>query len=190
MRVQEQAISPCRDRAERPALVLAVATPKGSRADWLVEKCAELGVGALWLLRAERGPVAPGPGKVERWRRKAVEAAKQAGQQVVMTVEPPRTVAETLTASAGLEVLYGHPSPTSVSLLRTIGQRRSAAAAAEPLVIFIGPEGGFTDEECGTIEAAGGVAVSLGESILRVETAAIAAAAVWGMVPIKNDAPG
>jgi 16S rRNA (uracil1498-N3)-methyltransferase len=188
--VQEQAIPPRRDRAERPALVLAVATPKGSRADWLVEKCAELGVGTLWLLRAKRGPVTPGPGKVERWRRKAVEAAKQAGQRRVMGIEPPRTVAETLAAAAGGLVLYGDPACAKATLLEVLHRPRVNRSAHERIVIFIGPEGGFTEEECGTIEAAGGVAVSLGESILRVETAAIAAAAVWGMAPIKNDAPG
>jgi 16S rRNA (uracil1498-N3)-methyltransferase len=185
--VPEQAIPPRRDRAERPALVLAVATPKGSRADWMVEKCAEMGVGALWLLQTERGQVLPGAAKVERWRRKAVEAAKQASQQVVMTVEPPRTVAEALAASAGLEVLYGHPSPTSVSLLRTIGQRRSAAAAAEPLVIFIGPEGGFTDDECRAMKAAGGVAVSLGGVIMRIETAAMIAACFYALVEFERE---
>lgn len=188
-------------RAERPALVLAVATPKGSRADWLVEKCAELSVGALWLLRTDRGQVVPGPSKMERWRRKVVEAAKQAGQRRVMDLEPPRTVAETLSAVAGRRrVLYGHPPRAKVSILQALteprlqSRGRSDAAekstpASESIVILIGPEGGFTEKECSTIEAVGGAAVSLGESILRVETAAIAAAAVWGVVVVEKDAP-
>ncbi len=173
--------------------MLAVAAPKGGRADWLVEKCAELGVAALWLLRTHRGQVAPGPGKVERWRRKAVEAAKQAGQRRVMGIEPPRTVAEALSAVEGRCVLYGHPHREKASILQALtelrlqsgGQAHEAGEntpGGESIAIFIGPEGGFTDEECRAIVAAGGVAVSLGASILRVETAAVAAAAICGVV--------
>jgi len=157
------------------SLTLAVATPKASRADWLVEKCAELGVEALWFLRTSRASVVPGDGKLQRWRRKAVEAAKQAGAARVMTVEAPRSlvvVAGLLDGSAS--VLYADPSAATTPLLEVL-----PTACDRDTVLFVGPEGGFTAEEIACIEHAGGRGVLLGTLTLRVETAAIAAAAIW-----------
>ena len=102
------------------SLTLAVATPKGERADWLVEKCAELGVTALWLLETERSQVRPGEGKLERWRRKALQAAKQAGHASIMTVEAHRPFDEVLTSRDRFRILYGEPR-ASVSLGWTTG---------------------------------------------------------------------
>lgn len=163
-----------------PALLLAVAMPKGPRGDWLVEKCAELGVSRLWPLACARGQVEPGEGKLARWRRKAVEAAKQSKQSSTMTVEAMTGFAELFEQIGGESRIYfGEPRRAE----RTLGEELSIGSPRthkdSPLLVIIGPEGGFTDEECLQIESAGGKGVRLAPTILRIETAAVAAAAVW-----------
>ncbi len=200
-------------------LTIAAAAPKGERADWLVEKCAELGVAALWWLTTRRGVVWPGEGKLERWRRKAAAAARQAGHARVMEIAAPRSIEEIAREPGqGVRVFYGVPTypaeeqaSSGVEGTQAVGSdsaRRAPAAgairtpslnaalsemeesrSASAYLIFIGPEGGFTDEECAAIEGFGGRAVCLGDAVLRVETAAVAAAAVWACWAVGRRSP-
>lgn len=159
-------------------LILAVAPPKGNRADWLVEKCAELGVAALQPLLCERGIVAPGPAKIERWRRKAIEAAKQARRSVPMKVASPLPLNECLKDTcAAAKTLFGDPDPSHPLLLELLDSQK--LNTTETVAILIGPEGGFSPDERARIERNAGQAVRLNTGILRVETAAIVAAALW-----------
>lgn len=162
-------------------LTLAVATPKGERADWLVEKCAELGVVGLWWLQTERGVVCPGEGKMGRWRRKAQEAAKQAGLSVELKLEEPRSIEEVRTAAADHRLFYGEPHGQAPSLIKVFRQLVVAPLPQSPLV-FIGPEGGFTVDEYRRLEQARATPVCLAPTILRTETAAMAAAACWAVL--------
>lgn len=179
--LEVEVIGPVHDRPILPArLTLAVAMPKGQRADWLVEKCAELGVESLWLLQTSRGVVDPGPTKLARLARKSTAAAKQARLARVMTIEPPRPIEAAVdSVNTSVAILFGDPddgSPSLVEVLCDIGHSRSV----EPnLLVFIGPEGGLTDEEQELLRRRGGRPARLGDSILRIETAAVATAAVW-----------
>ncbi|MFQ5430411.1 MAG: RsmE family RNA methyltransferase [Phycisphaerae bacterium] len=168
----------------RATLTLAAAAPKGARADWLVEKCAELGVQALWFLITDRGAVIPGDGKLARWRRKASEAAKQAGHARIMAIKEPACIDTVFDAFAGVaRTFYGNPEADSESLIDAMMQAASADRGAESHdLILVGPEGGFTKEETKAIERRGGKPVRLGAATLRVETAAVAAAAIWSCV--------
>lgn len=163
------------------SLTLVVAAPKGGRADWLVEKCGELGVARLVFVESQRGEVHPGEGKLERWRRKAVEAAKQSGAAVVTQIDAGRT----------LESLAGELLPTATGYVgATTGEATlfvdAMVNAAGACVCFVGPEGGFTEQEIERLIAHGARPVSLGPSTLRVETAAIAMAAIWGACGVAN----
>lgn len=163
-------------------LIIATAIPKGERADWLVEKCAELGVSELIPLLCERGQVSPGAGKLTRWRRKADEAAKQSGQARSMAVREPMALAVAIeTCAGGGPAWYGAPGAAR-SLAKAIGDAVAGDAASGGASIWIGPEGGFSPEEVALLGQSGAQAVSLGGTILRVETAAVAAAAVWGVI--------
>lgn len=165
-----------------PCLVMAVACPKGSRADWLVEKCAELGVRSLWMLKSERGSVNPGDGKLTRWRRKGVEAAKQSGHTITMDVEPARTVSGALEAAAKepcMHLFFGEPRDSDRTFSHSLAQLPPPISHPSKVTLFIGPEGGFTTTERRLLEKAGAHPVRLSNAILRVETAAVAAAAVW-----------
>ena len=158
--------------AARPAvsLTVAAAVPKGDRADWMVEKLSELGVARFVPLAAERSVVLPGGrNKAERWERLAVESAKQCRRAGVMVVDPVTPLAAVLGGPAGW-------------VLSTTGDASPVAAMAVPpeLTVLVGPEGGWTAGESDRCAAAGWAAVSLGRTVLRVETAAVAVAAVVG----------
>jgi len=168
------------DPAQGASLVIASATPKGNRGDWLVEKCAELGVRELWLLRTERGEVLPGESKIARWRRKGVEAAKQTGHAITMEIKPPRTIADAAAGAADMTILYADPVRSGHTLIEALQTLPTARTHRPKVLIFIGPEGGFTEDECAEIEHAGGQSVRLSDGILRIETAAVAAASIWG----------
>jgi len=168
------------DPSSAPRLILAAAVPKGHRADWLIEKCAELGVGTLHLLTCGWGQVVPRPGRIERWRRKAVEAAKQARRPVTMTITPSASLTDTLLRiPEPRQLWYGDPDERHPWFLSALESNNGAAAVAYESAFLIGPEGGFTPAERSLIEAAGGMAVRLSDGILRVETAAVAAASLW-----------
>lgn len=157
----------------RVGLTLAVATPKGERADWMIEKCAELGVRTLIPLICERGQVVPGEAKIDRWKRKAIEAAKQSGQAHALSMEPATTLAQ----AVGLRdenILYGDPNAR-----RTLAATLQSFSMPCDTRILIGPEGGFTEAEVALIVAGSGMPVRLAAGTLRVETAAVAAASVW-----------
>lgn len=149
--------------------VIAVATPKGDRADWIVEKCTELGVARLVWTICERSVVIPREeGKrLERYQRLAEAAARQSGRNDVPSIEPPVKLVEAMRELGGGCIAHfgGIPLPQAL------------ANGAAP-TLLIGPEGGFTDAEVAAAEAAGFVRVSLAATVLRTETAAVAAAAI------------
>src|SRR5262245_982623 len=153
------------------SLVLAAAVPKGDRFGWLIEKATELGVQRFVPLITERSIVTPGTGKLDKMRRTIVEASKQCGRSRLMELESPVPWGEFVTrefAIAGGWV--AHPNGESVEKI--------ASSEAGSLVAAVGPEGGFTDAELQLAVQAGAKLVSLGPRILRIETAAVALAAV------------
>jgi 16S rRNA (uracil1498-N3)-methyltransferase len=162
--------------APAEGLTLATAVPRGERADWLVEKCAELGVRACLPVRFERSSFLPGDGKLLRWRRKAAEAAKQSGQTPVMRIDDPLDLNELLRRPAPV-AWYGAPGGAAPAFVDVLLERRRQDGGAA--LFIVGPEGGFTPDEIRGMEAAGAVAVRLAGATLRVETAAVAAAALW-----------
>lgn len=153
-----------------PAITLAQAIPKGKNMDLIVQKAVEMGVGRIQPLVTRHTIVQPGEGKADKWRRTALEACKQCGQDLLPEIGEPLTFGQWLAAGPmdGLriiaslapgsrplrEVLRGHPETTAATLL-------------------IGPEGDFTPEETAAALGAGFHPVSLGEVVLRVETASL-----------------
>lgn len=147
-------------------LWVASALPKGDRADFLIEKLTELGVTRFTPLVTTRSIVVPKPGVAEKFARAVIEASKQCGRNRLMAVEPPRTWAE---------FVRRDDLPANRFVLNPDGERFSSPAGG--VAVAVGPEGGFTDEELAAAAAAGWKRAALGPRVLRVETAAIAAAA-------------
>jgi 16S rRNA (uracil1498-N3)-methyltransferase len=168
------------------SLRIASAVPKAGRADWMVEKLSELGVDAFIPLAAERSVVLPeGRNKLERWQRLAAEAAKQSRRRGVMQVQPLAPTDDALTSAMALGQtwqLSTAPGATPV--------REMPSAESSVLTLFVGPEGGWSPAELRLFEERHVPAVSLNDAtILRVETAAIAAAAVVGACFLFNPRP-
>jgi 16S rRNA (uracil1498-N3)-methyltransferase len=162
---------------------IAAAVPKGERADWMVEKLSELGAAEFVPLAAARSVVLPeGKNKRDRWARIATESAKQSRRDGVMRVGELTRVGDCVTTLADVSGRVGWYFSTA-SDARTIAELAAAGSGAvNSLVAFIGPEGGWSDEEIAGFATAGVIAVRLTDTVLRVETAAVAAAAVIGSV--------
>jgi 16S rRNA (uracil1498-N3)-methyltransferase len=155
-------------------LSVAAAVPKSNRADWMIEKLSELGVAEFIPLMTERGVVQPREGgKSDRWRRIAAEASRQSGRADVMQIKPPTDLAKLLNADSK-EIVHWQLSarPEAVPMLA------EGYSLPTSLRLLIGPEGGWSPEEESLFRSNGILAVGLTPTILRVETAAIAAAAV------------
>ena len=156
-------------RGRSTPLVVYSALPKGNRADWMVEKLAELGVTTMVPLTTKRSVVVPGPGKLQRFARIAREATKQSRGTGVMAIGDVLALEEALKALA---------AAGSRGAVLVTEQAARPLAEIRPEALFIGPEGGWTDGELEMIQAAGLATARLTQSILRVETAAICAAAI------------
>lgn len=157
-------------RSDPPAsspLKVAAAIPKPDRARWLVEKLTELGVAALVPLVTERSVSSGRREKTDKLRQYVVEACRQCGRNTLMELGEPVHLAEALKSLEGEHVLYGDLSGGPL-------QPRSG-----PAVVFVGPEGGFSDREAAELNRCGAEPVRIGRQILRVETAAVAVAAVF-----------
>jgi len=158
----------------RHKITLAVAMTRVHRQGYLVEKCTELGVAAFWPILAERSVARPSSDSTEKWSRRAIEAAKQSGRAWVPTVKDPQTFAQALARirefSAAAIADPGCASTPITSFLSNQGDGSS-------LLIFIGPEGGWSEDECRTAGLAGVAPVRLSPTVLRSETAAVTACA-------------
>jgi len=154
-------------------LRIASAVPKSNRADWLVEKLSEIGVDEWIPLHCQRGVVVPeGKNKLARWERLAIEAAKQSGRTSAMSISELSTPASLL---ANRSPLIWYLSPRqSLPIFDAI---RPISSCGEVLVL-IGPEGGWSDEEIETFRVGDIPSIKLTDTVLRIETAALAAAAV------------
>jgi 16S rRNA (uracil1498-N3)-methyltransferase len=158
------------DRALGGPMVLATAVPKGDRFDWLVEKATEIGVTRLVPLLTERSVVDPRSTKIDRLRRLVIEASKQSGRNRLMEIGRPTPLADWLRSPIeGVETRYlAHPSGGRID----DGPRPEITRG---IAVAVGPEGGFADNEVEAAVRAGYQIIGLGPTILRIETAALAA---------------
>ena len=162
-----------RPREPVPDLWLVFAPIKRGRIDWVIEKATELGVARLVPAITQRTIV--DKLNLDRLRAHAIEAAEQCERTALPLLDPPAKLAAILRAWPQDRILFFADESGGEAFAQ-------AASAAQPggAAILIGPEGGFTEEERAAIRAlpmARGV--SLGPRILRAETAAIAAIALW-----------
>jgi len=152
------------DPAPEPAVSLAVALPKGDRGDWAVQKLTELGVDEIIVLDAARSVVRWDEDRASRGMARLSRIIRQAAMQARLTRLPrlagPLTVAR-VAADPGVACAGAEPGAAN------------APDLAHPRVL-IGPEGGWAEGEV----PAGVARVGLGPTVLRTETAAVAAATV------------
>jgi len=167
----------------RVHIMAVVALVKFDRFEWLVEKATELGVARIVPFaadRSEKGLERAAVKRVERWRKIARESSEQSRRSRLPEVADPMSFAEAIAMESGyrlaLEEQAGaHP------ILTVLPQKHETGATVS---LLVGPEGGWTERERASFTEGGWMQVSLGSTVLRTETAAIAAiaviAAVWG----------
>ncbi len=157
-------------------ITLLLAVFKFDRMEWAIEKCTELNVTSIVPViarRTEKHVALAAAKRVERWRRIAREASEQSRRVAPPEIADPAKLAAALDFTAELRIVLAE-SERKVQL----GEILDARPEAQSLALAIGPEGGWAAEELQMFEQAGWNTASLGETILRAETAAIAALAV------------
>ena len=158
----------------RIALLLAVF--KFDRMEWAIEKCTELGVSSIVPVIAKRTDAhlaAASAKRAERWRRIALQASEQSRRASPPEIATPAKLHEVTKLNSGLRIVLAE--------LEQKTQLRDVLQTPPPgneIALAIGPEGGWTDDELQWFRREGWIPASLGLTILRAETAAIAATAI------------
>jgi 16S rRNA (uracil1498-N3)-methyltransferase len=154
-------------------ITVAISVFKFDRMEWAIEKCTELGVERIVPLIAARteARLASAAGKrVDRWRRIAHQASEQSRRVLLPVIDDPIKVREFLVAArSGRQVLLSEVEENAL---------RNLITPSGPLTLAFGPEGGWKGQELADFAEAGWMSASLGATILRTETAVIAAVAV------------
>ncbi len=172
------------DNGTGPRITLYQALPKGSKMEFILQKGTELGVFEVVPFVAGRSiprlTKDREKERLERWRRIAMEAARQSNRPAFPEISPIMDFTEVISSSAQSVKLMLWEEEQSNGLKRLLADLPVPGSVA----LMVGPEGGFTRGEADAAIAGGFIPVSLGRRILRTETAPIAVLAIlqffWG----------
>ena len=162
------------ESAALPQVTVYLSIFKFDRLEWALEKLTELGVSHVVPMIAQRTEehlAKAAPKRVERWRKIVREASQQARR-----IAPPE-IADPLALKIAIEKEQGSRIVLSESE-EQLSLKSVLSGCKPPLALAFGPEGGWSEAELALFKAAGWESASLGHTILRAETAAIAAVAV------------
>jgi len=157
-----------------PEITILLAIFKFDRMEWAIEKVTELGVTRIVPLVAKRTDAhlaAAAAKRIERWRRIAREASQQSRRIAPPEIAAPSRLQDAVELSADRRIVLSE-AEDQVSL------KQALAGCKASLALAIGPEGGWTAQEESALRDRAWIAASLGPTILRAETAAIAAVSV------------
>lgn len=151
---------------EKPkrTITLASALPKGDRQAVMLSMAAQLGIARFIPLHCERSVAKVSKGFESRTQRIFIEACKQSRQPFVPVIDAAMTPKELSRADVG-SILVADPAGAPIT---------SQSPSTSAITLVIGPEGGFAEHELRELQSPNAALVSLGESILRIETAAVA----------------
>jgi len=142
---------------------------KGEKMDLVIQKTTELGVTEILPVISERSQIRD-TRRIVRWRRIAEEASRQSGRNGVPAVHAPVDFRDFLVSQNGKGIIFYEEEGMKLSeAVSSLGPH------APSLIIAVGPEGGFSEEEVISAQGKGFLAASLGKRVLRAETAAISA---------------
>ena len=170
-RVELKIISKTMSEEIQPLVVIAVALPKGDRQKFLVEKLVELGVDAMVPLHSARGVALPNEKAIARLDKQVIEASKQCRRNRLMKIRTAQSVESVCRSFADHVRLLA--DPTADQSLHNV-----SCTHQTKVVVAVGPEGGFDEQERRMLIENGWKTVRIGNTILRIETAAIASAAI------------
>jgi len=162
-----------------PSLTLGQALLKGEKMDWVIQKATELGVSEIVPIESRHSVVQLKADRVDnqlaRWRRIALEAAQQSEQWSVPTISSPRLLGTLLNNRATGTLTLMLAERREGKSLQTVELPQDVI---DSVLVLIGPEGGWSREEIQTAKQAKVVPITLGQHILRAETATIAAISI------------
>ncbi len=163
----------------RPHITLALSVPKLPKVDWIVEKCVELGVSSIRPFVSEysflRKVSEISEARQQRWGKIVQSATQQSGRGDLLTIAKPttlKTLLEQFNQSTATGGLFPYEGEAEIGLRQALAGL--SAKNLDQLWVFVGSEGGFSTAEVQLFAAAGLNPVTLGEQILRVETACVA----------------
>jgi 16S rRNA (uracil1498-N3)-methyltransferase len=175
-RVEFALLEPLPAPALSVEVTLLLSIVKFDAFEWAIEKATELGVGTIVPLaaaRSEKGLLAAAEKRSQRWQRILVEASQQSRRLGVPVLEKLGKPGQAFAAQADSFRVMLSERADAPSIRKVLAVAKSSRAA-----LAIGPEGGWTDEEIAAARAAGFHEASLGQLILRTETAVVASLAM------------
>jgi len=146
---------------------------KFDRMEWAIEKCTELGAARIVPViaqRTEKHLAAASAKRWDRWQRLVQQASEQSRRLTVPEILRPVPLRETLAISTGKRIV--------LSEIEQDAMLKDVASGSDSVALALGPEGGWTESELALFRDAEWISASLGDTILRAETAAIAGLAV------------
>jgi 16S rRNA (uracil1498-N3)-methyltransferase len=155
-------------------ITVAISIFKFDRMEWAIEKCSELGVVRIIPViagRTEKHLAAAATKRVDRWRRLVHQAAEQSRRSSSPEIAQPIKFSELLAMTDETKILLSEVE-------QEVTLKVVLHAEAERVLLAFGPEGGWTEQELQAFRESGWKSASLGNTILRAETAIIAAVAV------------
>ncbi|HEV3041056.1 MAG TPA: RsmE family RNA methyltransferase [Candidatus Angelobacter sp.] len=170
----EFALGPPLESERLPEVHAVLSIFKFDRLEWAIEKLTELGVASLTFAVARRTEphlAKAAEKRVERWHKLAHEATQQARRSSVPEIAGPVSLKKAILETKGQCFVLSEKE-------RNASLKSVLSSIHPPITIALGPEGGWTDEELQVFKERGWVSASLGATILRAETAAIAAVAI------------
>jgi 16S rRNA (uracil1498-N3)-methyltransferase len=164
--------------AAKITLVLAIF--KFDRMEWAIEKCTELGISRIVPVIARRTAAhlaAASAKRAERWQRLALQASEQSRRAGPPEIAAPLKLSDATALPGALRIVLAESEQQPLRDVLEAGALESHSPESQ-IILAIGPEGGWADDELELFQVAGWVSASLGNTILRAETAAIAATAI------------
>ena len=164
-------------------IIIAASIAKTDRFDWLLSKCTELGVDRITPVLFERTVKQPKNAKIaDRWQKITISAAKQCRRIFLPTIDTPIPLPKAVDL---LKTDYPQSRLLSGSLKKTAPSLIAQPFDNRDHIIFVGPEGGLTEAEENLLQTAKADTVRITDTVLRIETAAIAFASI---LTAKRDA--
>ena len=164
------------DTRNKRRIIIASSMAKGQRFEMIIAKCTELGIDRIVPVIFERTvKQAESAAAVRRFESIAVESAKQCGRNFLPLIDKPLSFEKALeklqTEYPQAKIIFGSLTENAESII-------NFDFGSDDVVAFIGPEGGLTEAEENLLKKINAQAVRLTDTILRIETAAIAFAAI------------
>jgi len=178
----------------RPLIHLVLSIPRFPVMEAILEKAVELGVAAIipvfsdlsFIHKMDSLPNS----KWERWQKIIVSATQQSGRGQLMQLMPPQnltSVQESLNRTKGQVGLFAYEGPGQLTLRQALHPLRTDTSEnPQEIWVFVGSEGGYSEQEVQSFQRLGLVPITLGDQVLRVETACIALLAVLKYELVKT----